>query len=85
VDSYVHYIYPLDVYEHAFHFTRCSLEHFLKRRDFKIIDVWSSTFDEYTPRDTSISSQIIEEMKEYNVDCEVNILSKLIGNINNSA
>ena len=75
--SYLDLVFPLDVHEHAYHYTEDSLRLLPNRYGFEIIDRWPSDDDEYTPRDIPEYADLLNEMRRHRVACEMNFLCRL--------
>jgi 2-polyprenyl-3-methyl-5-hydroxy-6-metoxy-1,4-benzoquinol methylase len=84
---YLTEVYPLGLHEHLFHFSQISINLWLKRNGYEIIELWPSMDDEYTPKDFFEYDLILDKMKKYNISCEMNYLCCLArdkNHINNS-
>jgi 2-polyprenyl-3-methyl-5-hydroxy-6-metoxy-1,4-benzoquinol methylase len=76
LESYLSQMYPVDFGEHIYHFSLDSLLIFLKRAGFELMEIWPSQEDEYTPRDFPTYSDLLLEMRRYNLACEMNLMCK---------
>ena len=76
LDRYIKQIYPLSINQHYYHFSKKSLEMFVSRAGFEVLEWWSSKDDEYTPRDIPDYAELLKKMKQYGVRCEMNILAR---------
>ncbi len=75
--DYIERVYPLDPGQHAFHFSRKSLGLILARLSFQVVEEWLSVDDEYTPRDFPEYPVLLQQMREYGIACEMNVLCRL--------
>jgi 2-polyprenyl-3-methyl-5-hydroxy-6-metoxy-1,4-benzoquinol methylase len=78
LENYTKDIYPLNLNEHYHHFSQRSLEMFIRRAGFKVLEWWFSQDDEYTPRDLPDYAEFLKQMKQYGIACEIHLIAKRI-------
>ena len=77
ISSYMTEVYPLGLHQHLYHFSQKSIQEFLFRSGFEIIEQWESQNDEYTPKETSSYFDLLKMMDNYKLSCEINFLCGL--------
>jgi len=76
VGTYIDQAYPLDLDQHAHHFSRESIRRFLAAAGLVEIDSWPSLSDEYTPKDDPEYRAVLAKMEELGVACEMSFLCR---------
>ncbi len=74
--SYTKNVFPLSINQHYHHFSRQSLEIFLSKAGFKVLEWWPSQDDEYTPRNNPEYVELLKKMRQYGIACELNLIAK---------
>lgn len=76
LECYIKQVYPLSINQHYYHFSQKSLEKFVTRAGFEVLEWWSSQDDEYTPRDIPDYTELLKKMKQYGIAGEMNLIAR---------
>jgi len=76
LERYTRQIYPLSINQHYHHFNKNSLEKFISKAGFEVLEWWPSRDNEYTPRDLPDYLDMLRKMKQYGIACEINLIAR---------
>jgi 2-polyprenyl-3-methyl-5-hydroxy-6-metoxy-1,4-benzoquinol methylase len=74
IDRYLQFVYPLDVPQHAWHFSQSGLEKMFAASGFECLERVDSQPDEYTPMDKQEWRDTIKEMGALGLSAETTVL-----------
>lgn len=74
ISRYLKWAYPLDVPQHAWHFSKESIEILMKKCGLEVVTSISSEQDEYTPKRGEEWPRVLAEMREDGLSCEMTVL-----------